>query len=215
MAPVKKRAYTSRVRDEQAAQTRARILSAAGALFEANGYARTTISAIAERAGVATDTVYATFKNKARILTALIDDRLAPAPGTDSVLDRPEAHAVRDQPDQRAQLKAFARDIAQLSERVRPIYEIMRTASAVEPQMAAVHAEMDTYRLRNMRQVATWIAATGPLRMDIDRAAETIWAIASPDVARMLCDARGFTRDQYAQWLEATLVRVLLVDEQP
>jgi AcrR family transcriptional regulator len=215
VAAVKKRAYASRVRDEQAAQTRARILGAAGDLFEANGYARTTIAAIAERAGVAPDTVYATFKNKARILTALIDDRLAPAPGVESVLDRPEARAVRDETDQRTQVKNFARDIAQLSERVRPIYEIMRTASAVEPQMAAIHAEMDTYRLHNMRQFASWIAASGPLRMDVDRAAETIWAVASPDVARMLCDARGFTRDQYAQWLEETLVRVLLVDEQP
>ena len=214
MAPVKKRAYASRVREEQAAQTRARIVAAAGDLFEGNGYARTTIAAIADKAGVAADTVYAAFGTKARILTALIDDRLAP-PGTASVLDRPEAHAVRDEPDQRKQVQAFARDIAQLSERVRPVYEIMRTASAVEPQMAKIFREMDDYRLHNMRQFATWIAATGRLRMEVDRAAETIWAIASPDVARLLCDARGFTRDQYAQWLDDTLTRVLLIDDQP
>ena len=79
MATVKKRSYSSAVRKEQAAQTRARILEAAGELFESNGYARTTIAAIAERAGVAADTVYAIFGNKARVLTALIDVRLAPA----------------------------------------------------------------------------------------------------------------------------------------
>lgn len=211
MAPVKKRSYSSAVRQEQAAKTRARILEAAGALFESNGYARTTIAAIAERAGVAADTVYATFGNKARVLTALIDLRLAPTPGVGNVLDRPQAQAVRDEVDQRQQLRAFARDVAAISERVRPVYEIMRTASAVEPEMAAIHAEMDSYRLRNMRQVATWLAAHGPLRVDVDHAGEVIWAVASPDVARMLCDVQGWTSERYAEWLEDTLVRILLV----
>ena len=210
--PVKKRAYSSTVRQEQAAQTRARIVEAAGELFESNGYARTTIAAIADRAGVAADTVYTIFGGKARILTALIDVRLAPATGVANVLDRPQAHAVRDEPDQQRQLRAFALDMAAVSARVRPVYEILRTASAVEPEMAAIHAEMDTYRLANMRQVATWVAAHGLLRVDVERAGEMIWAIVSPDVARMLCDARGWTQQQYAEWLEDTLVRVLLPD---
>jgi AcrR family transcriptional regulator len=210
VAPVKKRSYSSAVRKEQAAQTRARILEAAGELFESNGYARTTIAAIAERAGVATDTVYATFGNKARVLTGLIDVRLAPA-GDDNVLDRADAHAVRDELDQRRQLRAFARDIAAISARVRPVYEIMRTASAVEPEMATVFGEMDAYRLRNMSQAAAWIAARGPLRVDVERAGQIIWAVASPDVARMLCDVQGWTNDQYAEWLEDMLVRTLLV----
>ena len=210
MAPVKKRSYSSTVRKEQAAQTRARMVEAAGELFASNGYARTTIAAIAERAGVAADTVYATFGSKARVLTALIDVRLAPA-GDDNVLDRADAHAVRDEPDQRRQLHAFARDIAAISARVRPVYEIMRTASAVEPEMATVFAEMDAYRLRNMSQAAAWIAARGPLRVDVERAGQIIWAVASPDVARMLCDVQGWTNDQYAEWLEDTLVRTLLV----
>lgn len=210
MAPVKKRSYSSTVRKEQAAQTRARMVEAAGELFASNGYARTTIAAIAERAGVAADTVYATFGSKARVLTALIDVRLAPA-GDDNVLDRADAHAVRDEPDQRRQLHAFARDIAAISARVRPVYEIMRTASAVEPEMATVFAEMDAYRLRNMSQAAAWIAARGPLRVDAARAGQIIWAVASPDVARMLCDVQGWTNDQYAEWLEDTLVRTLLV----
>src|ERR1700730_8670577 len=216
MKPVKKRSYSSAVRQEQAAQTRTRILEAAGALFASRGYARTTISAIAQTANVATDTVYATFGSKARVLTALIDSRLAPAAGVDNVMDRAETHAVRDEPDQRRQLHLFARDMAAVSTRVRPLYEIMRTASAVEPEMAAVFAEMDGYPLRNMRHAASWIAAHGPLRVDVDRAAETIWALASPDVARMLCEGRGWSEESYAEWLEDALIRTLLPEpEQP
>jgi AcrR family transcriptional regulator len=211
--PVKKRAYSSPVRQEQAALTRARILEAAGDCFVSNGYARTTIREIAKAANVADDTVYAVFGTKARVLTALIDQRMAPAAGIDNVLSRPEAQAVRDEPNQRRQLHLFARDMAAVSARVRPVYEILRTAAAVEPAMGAIHAEMDAYRLRNMRQAADWIAAHGALRIDVDRAGQIIWALASPDVARMFCDGQGWTQEQYAEWLEDALVRVLLPDD--
>src|ERR1700716_3556721 len=102
MGPVKKRSYTSIVRKEQAALTRSLIVDAAVDLFTSQGYARTTVRAIAERAGVAPDTVYASFGSKVRVLTAVIDSRLAPS-GVDNVMDRPEAVAVRDDPDQRSQ----------------------------------------------------------------------------------------------------------------
>ncbi|HEY7438084.1 MAG TPA: helix-turn-helix domain-containing protein [Acidimicrobiia bacterium] len=206
---VKPRGYTSPLRDRQAAETRARILDAAAALFEARGYGSTTVRAIAERSDVAVDTVYATFGTKGRILTALIDQRLAPR-GDANVMERPEAIAVRDEPDQRRQLHLFARDIAEVVERVGPVYEIMRTSSTVEPAMAAVHAEMDGYRLRNMRAVAGWLADNGSLRVDVDRAAQIIWALASPDVARMLRVGQGWTSEEYADWLEDTLARALL-----
>src|SRR5689334_3288248 len=108
--PVKKRAYSSAVRREQAAQTRARIVEAAGTLFATHGYARTTIRQIADAADVAVDTVYSVFGTKARVLTALIDARLAPS-GVANVMERPEALAVRDETDQRRQIHLFALDM--------------------------------------------------------------------------------------------------------
>ena len=210
--PVKKRAYSSELRKDQAARTRARILDAAVELFVADGYGRTTVRGIAARAKVANDTVYATFGTKARILTALVDRRLAPA-GEANVLDRPETHAVRDETDQRRQLQLFGRHMAAISSHVRPVYEILRTASAVEPEAAAIYAEMEGYRLQNMTQVARWVAARGKLRVGVDRAGEIIWALASPDVARMLCDVQGWTERQHATWLTEVLTRQLLPEE--
>ena len=209
-----KRSYESPVRREQAARTRARILDAAGTLFGGSGYGNTTIRQIAEAAGVAADTVYDTFGTKARVLTALIDSRLAPT-GEGNVLERPEAVAVRDEPDQRRQIRLFARDIAAISARVRPVFEMLRTASAVEPEIAPVYAEMESHRAANMRQAAGWIAANGELRVTVERAGEIIWALASPDVARLLCDTRGWSADEYAAWLEDSLVRILLPDVAP
>lgn len=209
--PVKKRAYQSELRTQQAAQTRAAIVDAAADLFVADGYARTTIKAIADRAGVAPDTVYAAFGTKVRVLTAVVDARLAP-PGVGNVMDRPEAVAVRDEPDQRGQVRRFARDIASLSTRVRPIYEVLRTASAVEPDVASVFHEMEGHRLTNMGRLAEWLATRGPLRVDQERAAQIIWTLASPDVARMLCDVQGWTEQEHADWLDHALVAALLTD---
>ena len=211
--PVKRRPYSSTVRREQAARTRQRIVEAAGELFEATGYGRTTIKAIAERAGVAPDTVYSAFGSKIRVLTALIDARLAPDPEVANVFDRPEAIAVRDETDQRRQLHLFAQDMARVVPRVRPVYEILRTAAAVEPEAAAVRREMDGYRLENMRRIAGWLAERGPLRMDVDDAAELIWVQASPDVATMLLLGREWDTEQYAEWLEQTLARLLLPED--
>src|SRR3954447_8248553 len=77
----KTRSYTSTVRQEQAAGTRQRILDAANECFLSDGYGHTTVAGIARAAGVAPDTIYKTFGSKGRVLTALIDRRLAP-PGT-------------------------------------------------------------------------------------------------------------------------------------
>lgn len=207
-----KRKYSSAVRDEQAARTRTRILEAASELFLERGYARTTIKDIAVQADVARDTVHAIFGNKARVLTALIDLRLVPDDAVANVTQRQDAQAIRNEMDQRKQIELFAKFIAGISTELRPVFEILRTASAVEPEMANVFEEMNRFRLDNMQTYAKWIAARGPLRVTTRRAGEIIWALASLDVARMLCDEIGWTQSQHARWLSDTLIRTLLPD---
>ena len=78
--------------------------------------------------------------------------------------------------------------------------------------MAKVFEEMDRFRLSNMQTYAQWIAARGPLRVSSRQAGEIIWALASLDVGRMLCDELGWTESQHA-WLSDTLIRTLLPDD--
>jgi AcrR family transcriptional regulator len=208
-----KRKYSSTVREEQAARTRMRILDAASELFLERGYARTTMKDIAAQADVARDTVHAIFGSKARVLTSLIDVRLVPDGTVANVTQRPDAQAIKDEIDQRKQIELFAKFIAGISTELRPLFEILRTASAVEPEMAKVFREMDRFRLSNMRTYARWIAARGPLRVSSRQAGEIIWAVASLDVGRMLCDELGWTESQHARWLSDTLIRTLLPDD--
>ncbi len=51
------RPYSSRLRAEQAAATRTRVVAAAAELFAARGYAGTSMPEIARQAGVSTETV--------------------------------------------------------------------------------------------------------------------------------------------------------------
>jgi AcrR family transcriptional regulator len=208
-----KRKYSSAVREEQAARTRTRILDAAAELFLERGYARTTMKDIAVQADVARDTVHAIFGSKARVLTALIDHRLVPDGSVTNVTQLPEALAIKDEVDQRKEIELFAKFIAGISTELRPVFEILRTASAVEPEMAKVFEEMDQFRMNNMQTYASWIAARGPLRVSTRQAGEIIWALASLDVARMLCDELGWTESQHARWLSDTLIRTLLPDD--
>src|SRR4051794_3612648 len=137
------RKYSSSVRDEQAARTRARILDAAADLFLDRGYARTTMKDVADAANVARDTVHAVFGSKSRLLTALIDARLVPGGSVANITERADAQAIKDEVDQRRQIELFAEFIAGVSTGLRPVFEVLRTASAVEPEMAQVLHEMD------------------------------------------------------------------------
>src|SRR5919202_6696895 len=102
------RAYSSRVRDEQARRTRARIVQAADELFREKGYAGATMKDIAERAGVARDTVHAVFGTKAALIPAMVDLRLVPDESVANVAEGPEGQAVRNEPDPVRQLELFA-----------------------------------------------------------------------------------------------------------
>jgi hypothetical protein len=86
----------------------------------------------------------------------------------------------------------------------------MRSAAPSEPAVADTLAMLERNRMRNMKRYAGWFAARGPLRMSEDAAAATIFAIASPDVGRLLCEELGWSRKKHAAWVADMLKRALL-----
>ena len=213
MASVKsRRPYRSRLRAEQAAQTRLRILEASGDLFAEHGYIATTIDAVAARAGVAVDTIYAIFGTKKGMLSALIDLRVTGSTEESDVLAGEGPRAVRAISDSRRMIAAFAADIVARIERVRPIDDVMQSAAAIDPDIADLRARMQENRFTKLRTFIEWLAANGALRqnMDVDEAATIVWTLTSPEVNRLLRDVRGWSLQRYQPWLEATLLRLLL-----
>lgn len=211
MADVKtSRPYSSAVRDEQARRTRAGIVRAADELFREKGYGKATMKEIAERAGVARDTVHAAFGSKAALIPAMVDLRLVPDESVANVADSPEGRAVRDERDPERQIELFADFITKLNVALRPLFAVMRSAAPSEPAVAETLATLEKNRMRNMRRYAGWIAARGPLRLSEQAATETLFAIASPDLGHVLCEELGWSRKKHAAWVADMLKRALL-----
>src|SRR5437016_12299827 len=85
LAKTKKRPYRSLVRERQASDTRVRIVEATRQLLQREGYAGMTIEAIAQRAEVSAQSVYAIFKSKTGILRELLDQSTFGADYEDAV----------------------------------------------------------------------------------------------------------------------------------
>jgi AcrR family transcriptional regulator len=207
-----KRVYDSALRKQQASQTRIKILDAAQKLFAERGYAASTIEAIASGAGVAVDTVYATFGSKREVLKSLLDVRVGGDEAPIDLLDRPGPQAVRAERNQLSQLFTFAGAVSEIIERVRPVDDIIRGAAAVDADVAALRAKMQESRYQSMREFVSWVAANGPLRDGLteEDAATILWTLTSPEVHGLLRAARGWPAERYTAWLRESLTRILL-----
>jgi AcrR family transcriptional regulator len=207
-----KRRYISRRRQVQAAETRRHIVEAARQLFAERGYVGTTIEAIAQAADVAGETVYATFGSKRAILARLVEVSVGGDEQPIPLLERPSPQAVRQEHDQHRQIQRFAHDMREIMERMSPLFEIMRTAAKTDPDIMALLQRLLEERLRGMRQFVDWLAANGSLRQSIRPAdtAETVWALTSAEIHRLLTDDRGWSGERYEEWLSDTLTTLLL-----
>jgi AcrR family transcriptional regulator len=207
-----KRTYHSARRQAQARQTRQQIADAARKLFIRRGYAGATIEAIAQEANVAPETVYAIFGNKWKILRHVLDIAVGGDDAPIHLLDRPEPQAVFQETDQRRQLRLFARNIAAIIERVAPVFEIMQIAAKNEPEIADLVQHALEERWHNLQTMIRQVAANGPLREGLDpaRAADIVWTLTSAEVFLLLTTNRGWSRDQYSEWLADSLIRLLL-----
>jgi AcrR family transcriptional regulator len=208
---VEPRAYRSTARAETARQTRRQVLEAAYRLFGEQGYARTTLAEIAATAGVSVETVYKAFRNKRGLLKELADFTVGGDDDQVAMLDRPDPLVLRDEPDQRRQIAMFAAAMAMQMERVRPFDDIMRSAAAVDPEVAALRDDLQLRQRRAaMTTIAGWIGAHGPLREGVEGAAAVLWTLTSPEVNHMLRVDWGWSTAQYENWLRVTMTAGLL-----
>ena len=179
-------------------------MHAAHRRFLAGGYAATTLAAVAREAGVSVDTVYAVFGSKRGLLAAVMDVNVGGDDEPLDVLDRELPQRMRAESDQRRQISLFATGMAGELERMRPLDDVLRSAAAADPDVAAArHEQNDVQRHAAMATVVGWVRARGQLRSGLDdaAAADVVWTLTSPEVHHMLLTTRGWTRSQYETWL--------------
>lgn len=208
-----KRSYDSSGRQEQAEQTRRRILEAARKQFIERGYAGATAEVIAAEAGVSAQTIYAIFKNKKKLLISLMN--VSPTTGMEDhtpVAERPNVQAVAQERDRRRQLQMFAQVVAGNLDQVAAVSEIMSDAAKIEQDFDRILQKLNKQRLEHMTLAIQQFAANGPFRneMDGEYARDTVWTLTSPDVFLLLTRDRGWTKEKYANWLADMLIQALL-----
>jgi AcrR family transcriptional regulator len=200
--PVKTRRYESPRRRQQAAATRLQILEAAQRLFERDGYAKTTIAAIAREAGVAVKTVYLAFETKSGVLTALWHLRLRGDTDTRTVEEREWYREVLEHGDAAEQLRLNARNSRLVKLRVAPLLAVIQEAAAVDADIESLWSTIQEQFHANQRAVAVSLASKGALRadLDVDRAADILWALNHPALWQLLVGLRGWSPGDYEEW---------------
>jgi AcrR family transcriptional regulator len=209
-----RRRYDSSRRQAAADETRRRILRAARELFLERGYTATTMPAIAESAGVAVDTLYATIGPKPAIFRLLIETALSGRDEAIPALDRDYVREMQAEPDPRRKLDRYAHAVRMIQGRLAPLVAHLREAARSEPQLAELWQEISSRRAANMRLFAAELAAAGGLRpgLSIEAAADIIWATNSPEFYLLLVHERGWPPDQFEAWLADSWKRLLLPD---
>lgn len=205
-----KRSYSSAKRASQARETRRSILQAAQALFVANGYAATTIQAIADRAGVAVQTLYAVFGTKRELLRQLIESTITD--GTDPVpmAERAESRAVTAEPDDRRRAEMDAAVGRAIIERVAPVVRVAQEAAASDPELAAMMEQVKAARREEMIAAVPLIVGPEGSHPDPEEAAATLYVLYSPQVADMLMGDYGWSPERYEKWLAQMLLKTVI-----
>ena len=208
-----KREYDSSRRQAQATETRRHILEAARKLFMERGYAGATAEAIAIEAGVAAQTIYAIFKNKKKILVSLMN--VSPGTGVEDhtpMLERANVQAVAQESDQHRQLQMFAQVVAGNLNQVAAVFEVMTDAARIEPEFERIVQKLNKQRLEHMTSAVQQIIVNGLFRgnMDETHARDIVWTLTSGEVFLLLTRDRGWSKQQYAEWLADSLIRMLL-----
>jgi AcrR family transcriptional regulator len=207
-----KRSYNSPRRRQQAAMTRREILEAAQRLFERDGYAATTMAAIAAEADVALKTVYVAFETKSGVLRALWNLVLRGDEEDVPVAERRWYLELLAEPDPERQLRLNARNSRVGKLRIGNVIEVIRAAAPIDPEIAALWDRIQTEYRANQRAVVQSVHEKGALAagLDVDRATDILWTLNNPTVWQLLVGRRGWTPDQYEQWCADTACSQLL-----
>ena len=206
----KKRQYDSKSRLQQALRTRDAILETARRAFLGGGYAATTVSGVAEEAGVSVETIYKTFGGKPGLVRALFERALA-GQGPRSAPERSDEMSAREA-DPRAIVRGWGELTAEVSPIVSPILLLVRSAAGEDPELAKLLSETDRLRLARMRQNAQLLADRGFLRagLGVERAAQIMWTHASPELYDMLVLRQGWTPKELGDYVAEALTALLL-----
>jgi AcrR family transcriptional regulator len=182
----------------------AKLVAAARKLMSEHGWAGATMDAIAEEAGVATPTVYASFGNKLSIVKGMRRAMLR-----DSKIPQLMEQAAAE-PDPARRLELWAKLIRQQMETSYDVISIHRQAARADPTFAAEYRKVLDGRANTFAEFIDGLRRELGPGVDTRTATDLLWAFSNEELYSELVNERGWSHDRYEQWLARTLITQLI-----
>jgi AcrR family transcriptional regulator len=198
------------LRRRQVARTENVIITAATRLFLVDGYAATTLAAVAEAAEVATRTVYVRFGSKAELLKRVLDVAIVGDTEPVGVVDRATLHAAMTAPTRVERIAAVAAISCEIMDRAAPLIGVAQHVASVEP-LIAEHLQRGREETRDFhRAVWTRMSDDGLLSpsCDLEWIIDTATVITAGETYLLTVRTFNWPLDVYAQWLRRILTHL-------
>jgi AcrR family transcriptional regulator len=191
-------------RARQAQATRQAVTAAARGLFAERGYTATTIEAISDASGIPAQTIYSAFGAKRAILEAI---RVAWIEEAEVATSFEQALTMPRLADR---LRASAHWTRRQFELGHDVIATYQEAARADPEAARVWTAALAGRAVGIRRMIG--GASRDLRPGLTRrrAVDTFVAMTLAEAYRTLVLERGWTADEFEEWLARTLVRELV-----
>ncbi|GLW25097.1 TetR/AcrR family transcriptional regulator [Microbispora triticiradicis] len=198
-------------RAERSRRTREKVIQAARELFVAQGYGATSLQEVADRAGVAVQTVYFVFGNKRTLFKDVVDTSIAGDTEPVATMDREWFRAACAAPTAADLLGALVRGTGEILGRVAPIMPLIASAAATDPQIAAQWPDGPDPRYTVHHAAAQALVGKPGARRDVSvaMAADLLFCLLSPQLYLLFVQDRGWSRDRWEEWAYATLAAQL------
>jgi AcrR family transcriptional regulator len=195
----------SRVRENEE-----RILRAAHELFARGGYQATTLTAVADAAGVAHRTVYVRFGTKAALLKRVIDVAIVGDLAPIDVVSREWYRTATTAPALEERIAALAGGSARLMASAADVIAVAREAEPAEPLLAAAAQAGRAATRDAIRTFWTCASDDGLLPPGCDLAwlADTTSVLAHAETYLLMRETLRMTPADYEKWLAATWRRM-------
>ena len=204
------RAYRSELRQQQAEQTRSRVVAAAVELFAEYGYARTTLAKIADEAGVSPETVQA-HGPKAALMIAAAEYAAVGVAGEEDILNLDVGRRFLAVPDRAAALDLLAAEHTEANERAARLARALSGAAGTDPELDRYLADLIASINKQIGRLLGVCRDRGWLRDDLafDEIVETAVVICSVETYLRITHHDGWSATRYRKWLRRMLAETV------
>ncbi|MGV1007223.1 MAG: TetR/AcrR family transcriptional regulator [Dermatophilaceae bacterium] len=206
------RPYHSAVRAGVRRLTLRRCVEAAAELFLTQGYAATTIDAIADRAGIARRTVFTASGGKVALLKLAYDWALVGDDEPVPMSQRPEILAIAAERRPRRAVRLWSEHVTTVASRSTAMLLVMQAAADTDAEAKALYDKAMSDARFGAGMFVNHCASIATLRrgLDPERATDLVWGLLDPGVFDRMVRHGRWSAAEFAEWLTEMVASSLL-----